>query len=658
MSKILVFIIAATAWLPSTGQTSSLRNTVADSLFAICEQTVATAPENVIAIATRLLATQQPGSLNAGKCNYYLGKAGRHAGRPDTALHYLQAATGVFRACADTVYECRSLRETGAVHYLLNENDKALQCYSHALALASERKLVHEIISLSNNIGNLYDKQGHYDKAVAQYENGLKLHPDGEQRAVLLLNMAKAHTGLGKLDKALQLYQESAAICRSRNDAAGVIAALNGVASVYWNQERDDEVLKVSASLLRLLRHTGAPADLIETHNRMGLAYLNLGNTAMAINHFMEALAPARRIAYPKTHYIYANLAFAYEQAGQYKQAYRYFTKHRHLQDSIENIEKHKQLEDLLAKYEADKKERQITLLQQEKQLQTLKLQQQRAAFNRQAVIRNSIIIIASLLLVLSVTLLIFYRQRMQSNLLLAAKTEEVNRQHILELIHGQEIRTIKANMEGRENERRRIARELHDGVAGSLAGIKLHLVKIAETHAGDAGLQKVIKNVDVVYGEVRNISHNLNPPRVLDTAFIDLLRDQLAQLAENSGLRIDLICHPEEWLNQLPDALKIEVYRIVQELVTNIVKHAEAGSVEIQFTRNDDATVNLMVEDNGKGFDRSKLSFGQGLTNIQTRVNQINGTLHIESHKGRGTIVNIDIPVHGQGTHPVAASN
>jgi signal transduction histidine kinase len=238
----------------------------------------------------------------------------------------------------------------------------------------------------------------------------------------------------------------------------------------------------------------------------------------------------------------------------------------------------------------------------------------------------------------------LFYRQRMRNKIQMAAQTEEVNRQRTLELIREHELMTIKANLEGRENERLRISQELHDGVAGSLAGIKLQTRKVADEH-NLKELNLIMQNIDSVYDEVRSLSHNLSPLKVLNTAFIDLLKNQLKLAGEQGSFTWDFICYPEVTLNQLPDTIKIEVYRILQELLANIIRHAHPKTVEVQFTLNDES-INLMVEDSGKGFDHHRVAPGVGLSSIRNRVSSLEGKLHIESAIGRGTIINIDIPL------------
>lgn len=615
-------------------------------MFQVCEQSLQQQPDAALTLAADLLVFSKKNNdiPSVARCNYITGRAHRNLEQGDKAIADLQRSIELCRLVEQYELLCLSLKELGITHYLRNETDKALTLYTEALTIAKDKKLTTEVASIYNNIGNLYDLRKNYDQAITYYREGLALQPDNKKRSTLLYNLGRAHAGNGNFDTAMTHYQRSAALARKMNDPSANITALNGIASVYWMQEKDDEVLNVSFTILELQQNAGMVTDQIETYNRIGLAYLNKNQPLKSITHFRKALMLARNVRYSNMHYIYANLAFAYEHTGNYKQAYTYFVKHKQLQDSVENIEAKRNLDEMLARYEADKKEQQIAQLTLEKKMQALTLQKKMAELDRETLIRNSIIGGSLLIFVCILVLQLFYRQRMRSKIQLAAQTEEVNRQRTLELIREHELKTIKANLEGRENERLRISQELHDGVAGSLAGIKLQTRKVADEH-NLKELNLIMQNIDSVYDEVRALSHNLSPLKVLNTAFIDLLRNQMKLAGEQGSFASDFICYPEVTLNQLPDTIKIEVYRILQELLANIIRHAQTKTVEVQFTLNDES-INLIVEDSGKGFDHHRVAPGVGLSSIRSRVSSLEGKLHIESSIGRGTIINIDIPL------------
>ena len=646
LTGFLPFLLTILVIGSAYSQSVVITNNNLDSLFSVCEQSLQQQPRIALALGAKLLAfSQEKNNIpSVARCNYITGRAHRNLGASDKTIAALQQSIALCRTVEEYELLCLSLKELGITYYLRNETGKALTLYTEALAIAKDKNLTTEVAAIYNNIGNLYDTRKNYDQAITYYHEGLALQPDDKKRSTLLYNLGRAHAGKGDFETAMMHYQQSAAIAQKMDDPAAGITALNGIASIYWMQEKDQEVLNVSFTILELQQNTGMATDRIETYNRIGLAYLNMNQPVKAITHFREALMLAETVKYSNIHFIYANLAFAYERAGNYKQAYAYFVKHKQLQDSVENIESKRNLDEMLARYEADKKEQQIAQLTLEKKMQALTLQKKMAELDRETLIRNSIIGGALLIFICILVLQLFYRQRMRSKIQLAAQTEEVNRQRTLELIREHELKTIKANLEGRENERLRISQELHDGVAGSLAGIKLQTRKVADEH-NLKELHLIMQNIDSVYDEVRSLSHNLSPLKVLNTAFIDLLRNQLKLAGEQGSFASDFICYPEVTLNQLPDTIKIEVYRILQELLANIIRHAHTTTVEIQFTLNDES-INLMVEDSGKGFDLNRVAPGVGLSSIRNRVSSLEGKLHIESTIGRGTIINIDIPL------------
>ena len=155
----------------------------------------------------------------------------------------------------------------------------------------------------------------------------------------------------------------------------------------------------------------------------------------------------------------------------------------------------------------------------------------------------------------------------------------------------------------------------------------------------------KVMKNIDDTYNEVRAISHNLIPSKLMNTAFISLINNFINEILGKKQIQVSFTAFPEEELNYIATEIKVEIYRIVQELMNNIVKYSKAKSVEVQvILRN--GQVNLMVEDDGVGFDTSKASSGIGLTNIQSRIKEMGGEVNIESSRGKWSLINIEIPV------------
>jgi len=421
-----------------------------------------------------------------------------------------------------------------------------------------------------NNIGIVYREQGNYDKAIDHYLRSLKIfeESDDKQRiAISLNNLGTVYYEQGNYDKTIDYFLRSLKIDEEAGDKQGIAGSLNNIGEVYREQ----------------------------------------GKYELAIEYVNRSLSIAQEIGFKELiKYTYENLSVIYAKQNRFRQAYEYYQLYSEVKDSILNKESSKQINEMEAKYESEKKEKEIELLKKDQQLKGSRL-------NMFYVLSGGL----TLLFIAAMLLLLIYRK-------------------------NQKLRYIHATIEGQESERYRISKELHDGIGGALASIKLNLMN--QKHGNKEGLKKVTADLDKTYQEVRSISHALTPPTLSNDAFVEVIRDFVSETAEYSNINIHLECYPEDTLNKLNKWIQTDLYRILQELVNNIIKHAEATSVTIDLAVYDNQ-INLMVEDNGKGFDASEKPVGIGLKNIRSRVEQIKGTMDIDSKKGRGTIVNIFIP-------------
>ena len=258
-------------------------------------------------------------------------------------------------------------------------------------------------------------------------------------------------------------------------------------------------------------------------------------------------------------------------------------------------------------------------------------------------------ITVGSILLLLAlfiVTLFAFttYKRNQKAKKVIADKNDELQRQRISELMKEEQLKFIKGRVEGQESERRRIAKELHDGIGGTLSGIKLNLIKIGETYSGVQSLDGVIEILDRACHEVRTTSHNLAPPVFFDAMFTDVIENFVTKVTETLDIKVQMEFFPKRMLNAIPESIQVDVYRIIQELMNNILKHAQATSIDIQMIGHKEY-LNIIVEDNGVGFVLQGQMEGIGLQSIQSRIDALQGDMKIDAQLGRGTLVNLDIP-------------
>lgn len=205
---------------------------------------------------------------------------------------------------------------------------------------------------------------------------------------------------------------------------------------------------------------------------------------------------------------------------------------------------------------------------------------------------------------------------------------------------------SLRRVVETQELERRRLARELHDETGQALASILLGL-KALEERTDDAGARSSIEElrelVVATLQDVRRLAVELRPSALDDFGLVPALERLSASFAEQSDISVDFqAALPDE---RLPDETETALYRIVQESLTNVVKHAQAQRVSILLTRTN-GSVKAVVEDDGKGFDPEKTTGGFGLVGMRERLALLGGRLAIESAPGAGTTVAAEVPV------------
>ncbi len=225
----------------------------------------------------------------------------------------------------------------------------------------------------------------------------------------------------------------------------------------------------------------------------------------------------------------------------------------------------------------------------------------------------------------------------------------ELEIQKTTTLLKEQEINTINAMIEGQEKERLHIARDLHDSLGGTLAAVKMHIdnlqINIESSHNPQELLDKANILISEAYTSVRSIAHERNSGVMAKEGLLPAIEKLANKVSTPSGLTIEIQHFGLE--ERLSNHLEITIFRIIQELVTNVIKHAQATELQISLTQHQEE-LNIVVEDNGKGFIVGKLpeKDGMGLGSIERRVEHLEGTMEVDSTPSKGTNIIIDIPI------------
>lgn len=344
-----------------------------------------------------------------------------------------------------------------------------------------------------------------------------------------------------------------------------------------------------------------------------------------------DSAQQALKIAHNKdTRDAYRALSLTYAGMGKYDSAYVYNVLYNRLKDSIIIERSRREIEEIHTSFEVARKDREIALLHQQQRIS-------RVEIARQHIIKNALLLL-SLLLGVMILLLYNRRQLQQKNRLQA----ERNKYH-------DQLFNIVVTVE--DKERKRIAQDIHDSLGSLLSAAKLKLSALDDTKhllspAQQQKYETAIFLLDDAVVELRNISHNIMPASLSRLGLIPALTNLFDNLS-SSGPLISFTSHG--FGQRLEETTEISIYRIILELVNNVIKHAAATRCTVQLIRYEDH-INTIVEDNGKGFkDSNKLyrsnAMGMGMGNILSRVEYLKGTLEIDSKPYRGTTVIIDVP-------------
>ncbi len=310
-------------------------------------------------------------------------------------------------------------------------------------------------------------------------------------------------------------------------------------------------------------------------------------------------------------------------------------TQHQAISNQIIEQQNSKAIKEIEIKYQTLQKENEIYELKEVQRTKQSELEQQKT-------IKKAFLYGFLVLLIPIIALLYVYYQKLQTQSQLNKQQEELNSQKIAALLNSQELELARTSLDAQQEERHRIAKQLHDSIGSNLAGIKLQLANLKSS----SNFQKEVMNqVNETYELVRDISHDLVPKKFNQNTFTFLLEKYIGQLQKNSTIEITFSAHPKEKINRLPERLKVELYQITQELFTNTLKHADASAVEIHLNIHDEM-FQLIFEDDGNGFDSEKFRKGIGLQNIESRLQQLEATLMLDSAPTRGTVITIEIPL------------
>ena len=513
----------------------------------------------------------------------------------------------------------------GSVNDDLGNQEISMQSHLKALELYESQQNKNGIVMSYNNLGKISFQNKNYPLAIDYYKKGILLA--GEQQDYLnlgkcKLNLANVYAEKQQPDSAVLFYKEADKAFEKINFARGSQTVNNNLGAILLRQKRYKEALPFLEKALGLAVNNNNIAGLAFIQSNIGYANTFLGNFKEAKKWFDEAAVTAQKYNdIPTIGEIYRRTSEYDSAIGDFKNAYNHKNNYYQIKDSLLNEKNAKTINELQTKYDSEKKDKQI--------------QEQNFILARQKIITVSIIGLAVLLAMLGYSFYRRYKLKQEKKL----QTEVIKQQDL----------ATKAILEAEENERERIAKDLHDGVGQVMSAAKMNLSAfeseiVFKDETQKLSFEKIIILIDEGCKEVRSVSHQMMPNALLKAGLASAIKEFIDKI-DNRILKVNLY---NEGLNErIDNNVEIVLYRIIQECVNNVIKHSGANQLDISLIKDADG-ISVSIEDNGKGFntnDTTKFE-GIGLKNIASRIDFLKGTVEFDSAAGRGTMVAIYVPV------------
>lgn len=592
----------------------------------------------------------------------------------DEAIYYLRFSTSLAEKIKYQNYQANALNLLGNAYMKKGMYDSTLYFLDRAVQQNDSKfnPLIHETYSkVYQNLGD-YPTSLQYALKAAEELEKIKDPAFNMQVVYVWLMAGDIMMKIGDKPRALHYYEKAYAKGTTSKTNWYIKTPLQQMANWYLSQNN-----------LAIARHLYDTVLSITKNDKNGepsmISYEGLGNIAMKENNFTEAINNYRlSLAFAKgmslqvntenfytslgkafmmnrqadsaANYFdlavqqstltknFSNLSNAYrylseieKQKGNHAQALEYYHFYKSFEDSLISAEKIKSLNNAETLYRTRQKENEILRLQKEKQQKDFAIRQ-----------RNLYIIIA--LGLLAALVVILYLVRRNYGIKKRLMTQE-----IVKMEKEQQVISLQAMVNGQETERTRIARDLHDGLGSLFSTIKMHFSTLQDEEQQlkeNSLFKKSYELVNTASTEVRRIAHNMMPEVLLRVGLIDALKDLTGTI--NSGKLLNISFQYYGMDKRLNASTEIMLYRIIQELLNNIIKHAQATEAIIQFNK-DGNQLQITVEDNGRGFNTQLADEKKhaGLDTIQSRVNYLNGKFFIESQQGMGTTVMMDFLIN-----------
>lgn len=491
------------------------------------------------------------------------------------ALDYFVQAAKLYETISDDHGQCLALSNIGNIEYRLGNYKPALDYAQQSITIARKIKFSSSIGYAHKLFGRIYKKLKKYDSAIAEYDQGQKIYlalGDTRSAAELLQNMGNVYFEKEQYENALKNYHQSLSLGKTISIKPIVAYAYSAIGQTY-------AVLKKNNDALLYLDSSRVAAKAI------GNKYLIMDS--------------------------YSAMSSVYETQGNYKKALAIHQQFVQVKDSIAQSENRKLAEETQAKYELEKKEAKIALLEKDQELKTLALARQQAVQLGGGI---------ALLLVIIIAFLLINRYRVINQSKRQAEIEQV---------------------------RNTIAQDLHDDIGSTLSTINIisNLAMRENINGNNLHLSRIAEQSSRMMESMTDMVWSINPINDSMEKVVVKMKMFTSELLESKNIGFQF--SGEESLNgSLLDAEKRKnVFLIFKEAINNIAKYSGATEVGITLKKSERNLV-MTIADNGQGFDHQKIKEGNGLKNMEARAKAMHANFKLSSVIGLGTRIELELPI------------
>lgn len=545
-----------------------------------------------------------------------------------SALPHLQKST-VGRLMIPRLYS-----NLGNIHFLNGNYESALTFYYKGIDYAKAFPDLN-VDFIYNNLSGTMIHTGRNPESTHYYldkaEKSARKNNNYVALSKILNNKGLTYSMAKQWDSSLYYFHKTLTLAEKQGLGEMIHLALSNIGTIYLEQHQLDSALHYLLSAYRM-DSIALGSTRERTRGALGMLWLRLKDyqkaTPLLLEQYARAEQSGNKSALREAHY---NLSKLYGAQRNFKAGYLHAWNYIHINDTIAGAEVIQNVNKLEVDFRTAEKEKkiiqsQLTIARQEKEL---------ASKNTWI----TLILASSILLLMLLSFL--WRNHRTRQKLIAERLQNLE--------NNREIDNLRATITGEENERIRIARELHDGIGALISAAKMNLAALGKESYSITNMgiyQSTAQILDEAGAELRVTAHNMMPKALVDGKLIDAINAFCNYTRESKKLQVEVQAYGN--FEALSESYQLGIYRIIQELINNIVKHAKASQALVQLMWQD-SIMSITVEDNGLGFkhEDNEVNNGIGLQSIRTRVKSMNGTFTIRATPGKGTSAYIEFDMN-----------